>query len=257
VSVQANPTIPRARSRGAVGARIAGIVLIAAGVLLLAWAFWIWRWGDPVTGLYTAWQQRKLSSAYESRARDFERATVAAAGPVAVAEQISPATALGRLDRMATKYRSLVGVGDPVGRLAVGRLGLDAVVVEGTTASVLKRGPGRDRRTFMPGQGELVYVAGHRTTYGAPFARIDRLRAGDLVVMTLPYARLRYVVTGKRIVVDDEMSVLRSKGREHLALQACHPRFFATQRYIVDARLASFDLRLQDGETRRFPVSRR
>ena len=59
-----------------------------------------------------------------------------------------------------------------IARLEVPRLGLDMVVVDGTDGDTLRKGPARDRRTFMPGQGELVYVAGHRTTYGAPFAEI-------------------------------------------------------------------------------------
>jgi sortase A len=88
----------------------------------------------------------------------------------------------------------------------------------------------------MPGEGELVYIAGHRTTYGAPFARIDRMRKGDRLFLELPYGSFEYAVTGHRIVDARELSVLKSKGFEQVALQACHPRFFATQRYIVYAK---------------------
>ena len=94
-------------------------------------------------------------------------------------------------------------------------------------------GPGRDKRTFMPGQGELVYIAGHRTTYRAPFAHIDRLRPGDRITLSMPYAELSYVVKRSQIVDADQLSVLATHHREELALQACHPRFFATQRYLV------------------------
>jgi len=90
----------------------------------------------------------------------------------------------------------------------------------------------------MPGEGRLVYVAGHRTTYGAPFSDIDRLQRGDPVTLELPYATFAYVVTGSRIVDDDDLSVLRSRGREELVLQACHPRFFASHRYIAYAKPA-------------------
>jgi sortase A len=88
----------------------------------------------------------------------------------------------------------------------------------------------------MPGEGELVYIAGHRTTYGAPFARIDRLERGDKVFLELPYGTFEYVVTGHRIVTASKTSELKSRGFEQLALQACHPRFFASERYIVYAR---------------------
>ncbi len=109
------------------------------------------------------------------------------------------------------------------------------VLLNGTSSTTLKQGPGLDGRTYMPGQGQLVYIAGHRTTYGAPFAHIDRLRAGDNVVIDMPYGRFRYRVTRWVIVPADDLGRLRSRGREQIALQACHPRFSASQRYIVYA----------------------
>jgi sortase A len=109
-------------------------------------------------------------------------------------------------------------------------------VVNGTDHDSLKRGPGRDQRTYMPGQHELIYVAGHRTTYGAPFGRIDQMKAGDPITLVMPYGTFVYRVTGHTIVDANDLSVLESHGRETLALQACHPRFFATQRYIVWAK---------------------
>ncbi len=111
------------------------------------------------------------------------------------------------------------------------------VVVNGTDAGSLKKGPGRDARTFMPGEGELVYVAGHRTTYSAPFSDIDDLRRGDRVRLRVPYATFVYRVTGHVIVPASDVDRLRSRGHEQLALQACHPRFFASHRYVVSAEL--------------------
>ena len=110
------------------------------------------------------------------------------------------------------------------------------VVVDGTDEASLKKGPGRDLRTYAPGEGRLVYIAGHRTTFLAPFAHIERLRPGDRVTLELPYATFVYRIVGHRIVAADELSVLRSPHRELLALQACHPRFFASHRYIAYAR---------------------
>jgi LPXTG-site transpeptidase (sortase) family protein len=87
----------------------------------------------------------------------------------------------------------------------------------------------------MPGEGELVYIAGHRTTYGAPFAHIDRLRPGDRVRLEMPYGTFGYRVTRSVIVPADDIGRLRSQGREQVALQACHPRFSASHRLIVYA----------------------
>ena len=91
----------------------------------------------------------------------------------------------------------------------------------------------------MPGEGQLVYIAGHRTTYLAPFAHIERLRSGDPVTLDVPYGTFRYRVFKHEVVDANDLAVLRSHGREVVELQACHPRFFATHRYIVYARLVT------------------
>jgi sortase A len=110
------------------------------------------------------------------------------------------------------------------------------VVVEGSESESLKKGPGHYAASFLPGQGELIYVAGHRTTYSAPFARIDSLRPGDGVLFQVPYGTFEYRVTRDLIVSSTAVEVLRSRGLEEIALQACHPRLFESQRYIVDAK---------------------
>ena len=188
---------------------------------MLAWTALVWAWHDPVTGLYTVLEQRRLAERYERFADDSRLAVLRT----------------HEIGRAARLFRSRVRPGDPIGRLRISRLDLDILVVEGTDTDTLKKGPGRDRRGAMPGEGKLVYLAGHRTTYLAPFARIDRLRPGDQVELEMPYANLRYEVTGHRLVAEDDLSVLAPASSETLRLQACHPRFFATQRYVVSARL--------------------
>jgi sortase A len=208
--------------------RVFSTLLIAAGVLLLAWAFVVWRWSDPFTGLYTRWEQRKLESSFEQTLRREADAgrTDDATAPTGPREPI---------DELARRFWSRAGAGDAIAKLTIDRLGLNVIVVKGTDPGSLKKGPGLDGRTAMPGEGQLVYIAGHRTTYLAPFSHIDRLVKGDVIRLQTPYARFEYAVTGHRIVKADNLSVLRSPGHEVLALQACHPRFFATERYIVYA----------------------
>ena len=203
-----------------------GTILIVVGLGAFGWAFATWKWEDPFTSAYTAWEQRKLDSELSSLVRD--RPTV----PRPVPGE-KPAIAVARVRRAAAGFRKDAEVGSAIGRLRVPRLGVDMVMVEGTDSATLKRGPGRDRRTFMPGEGKLVYVAGHRTTYSAPLARIDALRPGDRVTVEMPYGTFVYTVTRHRIVDDQDLSVLKSDRHEEIALQACHPRFFASQRYIV------------------------
>lgn len=189
-----------------------------AGIGALGWTLLVWQWRDPFTSLYTELQQRRLAERY-GQLHDSSR-LVAARDLAAVARD----------------FRLRARTGDPIGRLRIPRLGLDMVVVDGTDPASLKKGPGRDERSYMPGEGKLVYVAGHRTTYLAPFADIDRLRRGDLIFLDVPYGRFTYAVTGRRVVVETDLSVLRSPNRETLRLQACHPRFFASHRYVVFAR---------------------
>src|SRR5204862_900049 len=145
--------------------------------------------------------------------------------------------------REAKSYRVSSTRGEVIGRLRVPRMGVNMILVNGTDHETLKKGPGRDLRTFMPGENRLVYIAGHRTTYLAPFSHIDKLRVGDKVTITVPYGAFVYSVTGHRIVPADDHSVLRSPRHEQLELQACHPRFFATHRYIAYARLVRVEPR--------------
>jgi len=198
--------------------------MVVVGVGVLCWAFVVWKWEDPFTSVYTGLEQRELRS---------ELAALNNTQPLAAAASASSGEALLRVRREARRLRADAEPGSAIGRLRVPRLDLSIVVVDGTDTSSLKRGPGLDGRTFMPGEGRLIYVAGHRTTFGAPFSAIDTLQVGDRVTLEMPYGRFTYVVQRHRIVDASDLSVLESGAGEEIALQACHPRFFATQRYIV------------------------
>ena len=213
-------------------ARIAGTLLIVAGIALLAWTATVWRWQDPFTAATHALDQRRLSDKLEQQLAAADRAPGPAIPVGASADEMQEALA-----RQARGWRSSAQEGDPIARLRLPTLGVTEVVVNGTDSATLKKGPGRYLGSAMPGEDELVYIAGHRTTYGAPFSKIDHLRKGDPVVIELPYGAFRYRITGFRIVKDTDLSVLKSKGFEQLALQACHPRFFASHRYIAYAKL--------------------
>lgn len=213
--------------------RLLGTLLLAAGVASLAWAFAVWRWEDPVTSLYGEYRQRQLASEYEQRIRALPPpAPPRRSGSAASLDEVLAAIAV-----QATSYRHSLGQGEPVGRIRIPKLGLDAIVTNGSDAASLRNGPGRDGRTFMPGEGELVYVAWHRTTYTAPFSRIDRLRRGDVVVLEVPYATFEYGISRHEVVRKDAVDRLQSRGREELRLQASHPRFLSSHRYLAYALL--------------------
>jgi sortase A len=209
---------------------VVGTLMVVAGLLVLAWAVTVWRWQDPFTALLHEREQRSLERSYDRRV-DASDLPQLPARPSATKQDVRV-----ELPATARQWRRSSKRGDPIARLRIPRLGISEIVVNGTDAGSLKRGPGRYLGTAMPGEGELVYVAGHRTTYGAPFAQIDRLKAGDRVFVELPYGTFEYAITGHRIVAASELSVLKSKGIEQLALQACHPRFFASHRWIAYAK---------------------
>jgi sortase A len=214
--------------------RLLGTVLAVAGLLLLVWAAVVWQWQDPFTALYTTWKQHQLAEQYAKRASAFRAPAPAAGTPAAERRDIAAE---------ASDYRRTTHRGQAIGRIIVPRMGVNMVLVDGTDHDSLTKGPGRDLATYMPGQNRLIYVAGHRTTYLAPFSHIDSMRKGDQITIKVPYGTFVYRVTGQRIVPADDLSVLISPPHELLILQACHPRFFATHRFLVYAQLIHVDPR--------------
>ena len=214
--------------------RAVGTLMAIGGVLMLVWVVVVWRWEDPFTALYTTWKQHQLSQSYERRSRAYR--------PLTRPTETAGVT-MADVRREARRYRLESRRGQAIGRLRVPRLGLNMVLVDGTDDGSLQKGPGLDRRTYMPGEGQLIYIAGHRTTYLAPFAHIERMRPGDSVTVDVPYGTFLYRVYQHRVVPADDLAVLHSHGREIVELQACHPRFFASHRYIVWARLVRIEPR--------------
>ncbi|MGH2971636.1 MAG: sortase [Gaiellaceae bacterium] len=211
--------------------RILSRVLIGAGVLLLAWVILVWQWQDPFTALYTTWKQHELAKSLDKEFASFQ--------PAAGMRNLAIAAQRDAVASEAARFRRDTHSGEAIGRIVIGRVGLNMVLVDGTDESSLEKGPGRDLRSYMPGQNRLVYIAGHRTTYLAPFSHINDIRVGDYIRLEMPYATFVYRMTTHRIVPASDMSVLRSPTHELLELQACHPRFFATHRYIVYAKLVA------------------
>jgi len=130
----------------------------------------------------------------------------------------------------------------PLGRIVIPSIGLDVVMLEGTSKSDLKEGPGHWEETPFPGQGGNFVVSGHRTTYGAPFFKLDDVEVGDEIQLIMPYVIARYQAILNIIVYPDEVETVRSVGREQVSLAACHPLYSAKQRVVVIGDLVSFKL---------------
>jgi sortase A len=189
-------------------------------------------WQEPLTALYARVQQGKL---------DDELARLERTPPTAVERRVIAKLPDPRR-RLAFRARALgrrSEPGDALGRLRIPAIGLDTVVVEGTGAGELRTGPGHYADTALPGQRGTVAIAGHRTTYGAPFRHVDELERGDAIELRMPYGRVVYRVERTRIVAPTEVDVVDRVAYDRLVLTACHPLYSAAQRIVVFARRES------------------
>ena len=150
-----------------------------------------------------------------------------------------------RREVLANRFARGVGEGDPIGRMLSPEMNnLDAVVLQGTATGTLQQGPGHYPDTAFPGQPGTVAIAGHRTTYLAPFRQIANLSRGDEITLEMPYGRFVYRVEKHEIVTPDRVDVIDDVGYPRLVLSACHPLYSAAERYIIFARLTEITLRI-------------
>jgi sortase A len=202
---------------------LAGLLLITDGVLTIVWQ-------EPITALQQSRDQAALRDDLGGLRKTFEAAPRVARESDA-ARMRRQALALLRSDRPA---------GSALGSIAIPRIGLKSVFVETTGHEALKKGPGHYKGTVLPGLDGTVGLAGHRTTYGAPFKRVNELRKGSRIILNMPYGRFTYKVTGWRITTPaDASSLVSHPGTRRLVLTACHPLYSAAKRIVVSARLAS------------------
>lgn len=131
------------------------------------------------------------------------------------------------------------GEGHWVGTISIPAIHLEQVIVNGTSVNDLRLGPGHYLGTPLPGEAGNVAIAGHRTTWGAPFRNLDKLTAGDQIVITTPRADVLYRVTSSTVVAPTDMSVIAPTGSNTLTLTTCHPAYSASQRLVVRATLAA------------------
>jgi sortase A len=199
---------------------------MTSGVLLLADAGLTLAWQEPVSAFIAAREQSMLEDELADQAALTARDRASLANP-------------RDLRRLAGLQERRTDTGDPIGKIRF--RSRDYVVVEGDDTGTLRKGPGHYPKTEWPGQGKTVAVAGHRTTYGAPFRTIDKLERGDDVVMEMPYGRFTYRVEKRQIVKPSATWVIRDLGHEQLVLSACHPLYSAAERVIVFARLETAD----------------
>lgn len=212
---------------------ILSVMLITAGLVVLADVGLTLAYKEPISSIYGAIKQGEAASQLD----DLEAGYPTLADRRAVAKVERPAR---RISVLARRFARQVEEGAAIGRIVAPEMGgLDAVFVEGTDQASLEKGPGHYPETPMPGAPGTVGIAGHRTTYLAPFRHIDSLKPGDPITLEMPYATIRYRVEKSAIVDPSDVWVVRDVGHNQLVLSACHPLYSAAERYIVFARQVS------------------
>ncbi len=217
------------------------MTLITAGVVILADAAITLAWQEPLSSLYSSYQQRSADRELAAARSEFldEPAVRDLRGPTGANRRRSVQQRAGRL---ADIYAKRLSNGEAIGRITAAAAAIDHVVVEGTDEADLRKGPGHYPDTALPGQGRTIGIAGHRTTYGAPFNDIDSFQQGDRIELEMPYGTFTYRVRDTKIVDPTEVSIVDDTGRELLVLTACHPLYSAAKRYAVFASLDRINL---------------
>ncbi|MGP8242686.1 MAG: sortase [Solirubrobacteraceae bacterium] len=224
--------------------RALAIALIIFGALALIDAGITLVWQEPITALIALVRQNHLSG----ELRQVERTSPTAAEQRALA---SLRDERRRVEYLAWEMQHHTRDGSPVGRISIPRVDASYVVVRGTGTDELESGPGVYDETHFPGIPGTTAIAGHRTTYLAPFRDINLLARGNHILLDMPYAHFTYTVIGHRVVSpSDVAAAVDDVGYSRLVLSACTPLFSAAQRLLVYARLTRI---VPEGAARRLP----
>ena len=245
--------------RWAVG--LVGRVLIVAGLLLFGFvAYQLWgtniqeaRAQDSLRTKFAAVLTKSATPAGAMTTTSSAVPTTVAAtaatgsgttGPgttveTTVPETAAPATtaAPGAAPAGSTIDPSQVAEGDPIARIEIPKIGVDKTVVSGVSVGALRKGPGHFPDTPFPGERGNAAIAGHRTTFGAPFYRVDELSPGDDIIVTTVAGRFVYKVSSTLIVDPTDYDVVANSETPTLTLVSCHPRLSASKRIIIKADL--------------------
>jgi sortase A len=203
-------------------------VLMIAGVLLVLDAGVTLVWQEPVTAVIALIKQSNINQRYLHSV------------PLSGVDRhalVNLRSVEQRIAYLARREQRQVGTGDAIGRIVIPKIGASYDVVQGTDEASLEQGPGHYPGTAFPGLGLTVAIAGHRTTYLAPFRHIDALDPGDTILLKMPYANFTFAVQYRKIVLPTALWVTKNVGYERLVLSACNPLYSAAQRIIVFAKL--------------------
>lgn len=220
---------------------ILSIALITAGVIVIADVGITLAYQEPLSSIYSSIKQSEKASQLKTLEAEF--LTPADVRSLQKAKQTRDPQARARvveanLGELGRRLVEESKPGDALGRIEAPDMdGLNMVFVQGTDESSLQLGPGHYPETAMPGQGKTIAIAGHRTTYLAPFRHIDSMKPGDKITLRMPYGTFVYRTQKTEVVDPSDVGIVHDTGYERLVLSACNPLYSASQRFIVFARL--------------------
>jgi sortase A len=218
---------------------VLGRILLGIGVLILLFvAYQLWGTGLAESHSQAVLRQRFDALLHHAPAASGTTTTRPSPATTSSAPETSTTTAGDQPTVGATT--AAPGDGAPVGVLSIPKIGVDRVViVQGTSTSDLQQGPGHYPGTPLPGEMGNAAIAGHRTTYGAPFYNLDQLHEGDAIKVTTVQGSFTYDVSTTQIVDPSDVSVVADTTTPELTLTTCNPRFSASQRLVVHAMLSN------------------
>lgn len=206
-------------------------LLLVTGALLVLDAGLAVAWQEPVSKVYTTVTQGQLS---DDLAELEERQGAESRERASTRQGDEPAERSAEdVRRKARALASRAGAGQGIGRIRIPAIDVGFVMVQGTDEVSLRKGPAHYTDTALPGERGTVGIAGHRTTYEAPFRTINKLSRGDRIHLQMPYGKFEYAVTGSKIVSPSAIDIFRVKGKETVALTACHPLYSDAERIVV------------------------
>ena len=224
--------IPRALHRFL---SILSTTLITAGAVIMIDVGMTLAWKEPLSTVYGSIQQGKAEDSLDDLADDFP-------SPADLESVAGTKNLEDRVAELAKLFADEVKTGQGIGKISIPSIDVDVVVVQGTDTASLQKGPGHYPDTAFPGEGETIGIAGHRTTYLAPFRKINEIEDEDEIVLEMPYGTFTYTVQKHEIVDPNQVEIVDNVGYERLVLTACHPLYSAAQRWAVFARLTEITL---------------
>ena len=213
---------------------ILSVALITAGIVIAADVVLTLLWKEPLSTVYGSIKQGEAEDSLAELEGEFPSP--------ADLEAIRGEDVEDKVRKLANLFAERVETGQGIGRIEIPSIDADYVVVQGTDTASLQKGPGHYEYTAFPGQGKTIAIAGHRTTYLAPFHDINEIDDGAEITLEMPYGTFTYEVQKHEVVDPEQTEIVDDVGYERLVLTACHPLYSAAQRWAVFAKLTDVSL---------------